>query len=91
MTTRFIKTLERVHEYKGIRFFKINDENGSGIQVCLHQGEIKKGRANCYGITRVSRVSIFGNYVGPGYTEDCDQKEFDLAFEVCVQHLRQHT
>lgn len=93
-----IKTVYRYfyvnHHYKGERCFRvkfniddIEDIAVQVIQVCVSQGEVKRGRANTFGIYKVSWSSITSNYAYANMTK-CSKKLYTKLFKQVLKRLQ---
>lgn len=91
-TVEYYKIKEEKQFHKGDRYFKVKMHATHVTQVCIHSGEVKKGRNNNPGITLVTMQTFLSNYytVAPQiqYTERCSASEFKKAFEQTVNRLK---
>jgi hypothetical protein len=75
-------------EYLGIRYFKFEPNVQEVIQVCYTPGDTKKGRSNTPGITVISSITFFSNYLTAGYCTLCSKAEYDKHFDTVVKLLK---
>ena len=88
MSYKYYRIKEKYQGYKGERFFQYDPEYDNVLQVCLHIGQVKKGRAHCYGIYRIARISFLANYKGMSYVERIPKSEFKKQFKLIVKLLK---
>jgi len=81
------KIVQSRNEYLGIRYFKVDMNSEAVIQICVSVGETKKGRGHTFGIYVIDRMTFFSNYLGMGYAEPCDAKEYKKEFKRIVTYL----
>lgn len=75
-------------EYLGVRFFQWNPNSGEVIQVCLTQGEPRRGRSNNFGIYQISQLTFFSNYMAMGYAVPCKEHLYREAFKRVLDCLK---
>lgn len=84
----FYRVTKRHRDYKGDRFFKRQKiDPDMIIQVCVTQGEPKRGKGHQFGIYLIGTTTFFANYLGPGYAEPCTKEEYSKAFWEVYQNL----
>lgn len=81
---KYYKVTAARHEYLGERYFRYNDLSETVTQVCLTCGDIKRGKSNTYGIYVIHKMTLFSNYLAPGYLEQISKREFDKQFKKVV-------
>lgn len=74
-------------EYLGERYFAFSQDSDSVIQVCVSNGNTKKGKANCSGVYLISRLTLLSNYLVIGYLETITAKEYKKQFDKMVKEL----
>lgn len=74
---------------RGKRFFREDPKNDDLVQVTVDAGSIKRGRGNLVGITRITKSTFSANYYYPGYVSECSKKEYDAAFTLVTNSLRE--
>lgn len=75
-------------EYLGVRYFRFHPRADHTIQVVIHEGEVKKGRTNAFGVYLISRITFLTNYMAMGYVTPCTKAKYDQAFEKTVNLLK---
>ena len=87
---QYFKIHPEREDYKGKRFFKQdgNFTTHTVFQVCINEGDVKRGRGNLFGITMINKMTLFGNYIGPGYAIPCTKKEYEKAFAEVLKYLK---
>ena len=88
MKTQYYRIAKKYRTYKGMRFFKFTFHSDRCFQVCVNEGEVKKGRGNGMGITLIHSMTFLGNYMAPGYAEPCRKDEYDRNFTRTVKLLK---
>ena len=88
MRTQYYRIIKRQREYRGIRFFKFTLSSQSVIQVCVSEGEIKKGKGHSMGIVLIHSMTFLSNYLAPGAVELCRRDEYERAFVKTVKLLK---
>lgn len=80
---------DKHHHYKGVRFFRVErGRMNEVVQVVLSSGDCGKGRGHLFGITTVSAMTFFSNYLAMQYVIPCDRKLYQKAFDGCVKFLK---
>lgn len=86
--TQYFKVVSTREQYLGKRFFRYNYQSEICTQIGVSFGDIKKGKSNNFGIYLISKLTFFGNYLGPGYLQVITKKEWDKQFEDILTALR---
>lgn len=84
----YYKVRKERHDYLGERYFRYNNDSETCVQVCIFSGDVKKGKSNTFGIYVIHKMTLFANYLAPGYVEPCTKREFDKHFNKCVEILK---
>lgn len=74
-------------EYLGERFFKHNNVVEKVVQVCLYPGDEKKGKSNTFGIYLIHKMTLYSNYLAPGYLIPCTKREYEKQFKKVIKML----
>ncbi len=85
---QFCKTVSNRRDYLGERYFRYNDASETVVQVCVTQGEQKKGRSNTFGVHVIAKMTLFANYMAMNYTIPCTKAEYEKKFNKVVKMLR---
>lgn len=75
-------------EYLGLRFFQWKPNQGEVIQVCVTNGEPKRGKSGNFGIYHISQMTFFSNYMTMGYAVPCKESMYREAFKRVVDVLK---
>lgn len=78
---------DRRIEYLGCRYFRVDLTSDSVIQVCVTNGEQKKGKGHYFGLYLISRTTFFTNYLGMGYAIPTDKEEYESMKEKVLLYL----
>jgi len=74
-------------QYKGLRFFRFQNEHQYVVQVCLEtNNETKRGKGHYIGIYKLSRVTFFANYFPNSIVRSTEQ-EFNEAINMALDLL----
>lgn len=84
----YMETAKHRHDICGHRFFRYSTQSDTIVQVTKTSGESKRGRGNTYGISLISRMTLFANYVALGYATPITKRVFEKAFDEVVNNLR---
>ena len=84
----YYKVVKERQDYKGVRYFKFDPMAEKVVQVTVNQGEIKKVRANLFGVGLISRITFLCNYLTLGYLEQCNKAEYEKNFSQIVKYLK---
>ena len=79
---------KKYRKWRGTRFFRIDWQAQEVVQVLVTPGEEKKGRGNTFGIYTISLVTLFGNFMGPGYLQSVTKAQFEEQFNEVVKFLK---
>lgn len=80
---------DKYHRYKGVRFFRVERSTMNDVvQVVLSPGDHGRGRGHLFGITTVSKMTFFSNYLAMQYVVPCEKKLYEKAFNGCVKFLQ---
>lgn len=87
--TRFeyFKIIKERQDYLGVRFFRVQYGAEYVTQICVDCGDVKKGKANTFGVYLITSNTFFSNYAGR-YVEPCSKKEYDNQFIKMVSILK---
>ncbi|RLD57082.1 MAG: hypothetical protein DRI97_06150 [Bacteroidetes bacterium] len=88
MSYKYYRVKKKYLGYRGERYFQFDPDNDYAIQICIHQGRVKKGRAHTYGIYRISRNTFLANYKGMGMVERIPKSEFKKHFILMIKVLK---
>lgn len=78
-------------QYKGERLFAFDFNSDRCFQVCVTQGEEKKGRSNTPGIYFINRLTFLGNYLAVGYVVPTTKAEYKKKFDEVMALLKMST
>lgn len=84
----YFKTKKERHEYLGVRYFRINYNDEGALQICFSAGDVKKGKANNFGVYYISKVTFFQNYLAMAYVEPIQKNEFDKKFNQIIEAIK---
>jgi len=84
---RYYKTRKERHEYIGERYFRVNMDVDKIVQVCITNGDIKKGKSNTFGVYLIHKLTFFSNYAAMNYVEEITQKEYYKQFKKVFKAL----
>lgn len=85
---QYYKVVSARHQYLGDRYFRYDYDSEICTQICKTVGDIKKGKSNTYGIYLISKLTFFGNYLGPGYIMPIPKSEFTKHFNEVFEALK---
>ncbi len=85
---QYFKTKKERYDYLGNRYFRVDFDSSKSLQICLSSGDVKKGKANNFGIYLIDKLTLFTNYLAQSYCEPCTKKEFDSKFNTVIKILR---
>jgi hypothetical protein len=85
---QYFKVTKSRHQYLGDRYFRFDYQAEICTQICKTVGDIKKGKSNTYGVYLISKLTFFGNYLGPGYIEVINKAEFTKHFDEVINALK---
>lgn len=83
----YFRIASKYNEYKGQRFFRVDIQAPSVVQVCVNPGKEGRGRGNTFGVYPIAKASFFSNYLGMGYVEPCSKAEYTKSFKTVVKYL----
>jgi len=84
----YFKVAKKHSDYLGVRFFKVNYNSDTVVQVCINNGEPKKGKGNHIGVYLISRESLFANYVAYARVVSCERDEYVSAFKTVIKFMK---
>lgn len=85
---QFYQIVKDRRDFKGERYFRFNPLTNSVVQICINQGEDKKGRAHVFGVYTIHRLTFLSNYFNMGYCEQIPRAEFNNQFKKIVNQLK---
>lgn len=85
---QYFKVTASRHQYLGDRYFRYDYDSEICTQICKTVGDIKKGKSNTYGVYLISKLTFFGNYLGPGYIEVITKAEFTKHFNQVIEAIK---
>ena len=85
---QYFKTKKERYDYLGNRYFRVDFNSDTTLQICLSSGDVKKGKANNFGVYLISKLTLFTNYLAQNYCEPCTKKEFEKKFNLVVKMLK---
>lgn len=88
MKTQYYKIQAKYRQYKGERYFRFEINSDHVIQVCVSEGEIKKGKGHSMGVVIIHANTLLSNYMAPGYLETCSKNKYERAFNKTVKLLK---
>lgn len=83
----YFKIRKERFEYLGNRYFRIDYNSDTALQICLSCGDVKKGKANNFGVYLISKMTLFSNYLAQNYCEPITKKEFDNKYKLMIKML----
>jgi len=86
-TFEYFKIIKDRQDYLGVRFFKVQYGSEFVTQVCVDCGDVKKGKANTFGVYLITSNTFFSNYAGR-YVEKCSAKKYNEMFDRMVKILK---
>ena len=88
MKTTYFKIKKEKQEYHGVRYFKHIDYCDKVVQVCIFNGDVKKGKSNTFGVYLIARLTFLTNYLAMGYAVICTKREYDKNFDKAFKMLK---
>ena len=85
---QYYKTKKERFDYLGNRYFRVDFDSDVCLQVCLSCGDVKKGKANNFGVYLIGKLTFFTNYLAQSYVLPCTKREFDNQFNKMVKMLK---
>lgn len=87
MKSTYYKIKKNRRDFLGERYFKYNDFAEKVIQVCVHPGDVKKGKSNTFGIYLIHRLTFLSNYF-KYYIQPCTKAEYNKNFNKVLKMLK---
>ena len=84
----YFKIVKDRQEYLGNRYFKVDWSSDHIVQVCVHPGEPKRGRASNFGVYLISKQTFLSNYMPLNYVEPCTKGQFEKQFDTVVKLIK---
>lgn len=88
MKYQYFKTKKERFDYLGNRYFRVDYNASVCLQICLSSGDVKKGKANNFGVYLIGKLTFFTNYAAQSYVEPCTKKEFEKKFNLMIKMLK---
>lgn len=85
---QYFRVVSTREQYLGRRYFRYDYQSEICTQIGVSFGDIKRGKSNNFGIYLISKMTFFGNYLGPGYIQVIKKSEWDKQFEDILTALR---
>lgn len=84
---QYFKVKKDRQHYLGIRYFRVDFNAHSVLQLCIFSGDMKKGKANNFGMYLISKTTFYTNYAACQYVESCKRSEFEEQQKMIVKIL----
>lgn len=84
---QYFKVKKERQHYLGIRYFRVDFNAESTLQLCISSGDMKKGKANNFGMYLISKMTFYTNYAACQYVEHCKKSEFEKHRKMIVKIL----
>ena len=88
MSYQYFRVTKKWRHYKGERYFRFDPYKDHVLQVCVGQGQKKKGRSNTIGLYEIARVTFLSNYFGMNMVESIPKSEFKKMFNKIYLKLK---